>query len=236
VKAISQFLLFGLVFLLSQSSHAGDYPAFSANLQPGSFCEIPIAALHPTQFNIGRLEVQRRAKHIAKMPDWKLALYINDHILPVIIGPGGAPYATDKQHFACALALAGHTDVVGHIIRNFHDLDAADFWSRMKSANWVYLYDKGAGPKDVSALPTHLADMTDDPYRSLAWAVRDAGGYGADDAVPYADFHWADFFRSRVKIGEGDAGFDQAVQEALKLAHSPEAKGMPGYGSKPDKD
>jgi hypothetical protein len=81
-----------------------------------------------------------------------------------------------------------------------------------------------------------MADMTDDPYRSLAWAVRDKGGYGADDAVPYSDFHWADFFRAHIKIGDGKAGFDEAVDEGVKLAQSSAAKDLPGFGMKPDKD
>jgi hypothetical protein len=238
--AKSLFLFFSIALLLSPPLQArdpaSDYPPFRADLNPGAFCDIPISDLHPTQFNIGEIEVRRRAQHIAKMADWKLALYMNEHILPVIIGPGGAPYATDKQHFACALALAGYNNVVGHIVKNLHDLDPADFWKQMKSANWVYLYDKGVGPKDVSALPAHLSAMTDDPYRSLSWAVRDAGGFGVDDKVPYYDFRWADFFRSRIKIAPGDAGFEQAVQEGLKLAKSPEAKDLPGYGLKPDKD
>jgi len=234
--AKSRILLFGIALLLALPLHAGDYPPYSGDLKPGALCDIPIAKLHPTQFNVGRLEIEKRARHIEKMSNDELALYMNAHITPVIIGPGGVPYATDKQHFACAMALAGHTDVDGRVLKNYSDLGAADFWARMKSENLVYLYDKGVGPKDVATLPANMAGLTDDPYRSLAWAVRDHGGYGVDDAVPYADFHWADFFRTRVKIGDGDAGFDKAVDEALELAHSPAAKGLPGYGMKPDKE
>ncbi len=229
--------LFHIALLVSARLFAGDYPAFRADLQPGAFCDIAIKELHPTQFNVGKIEVEKRAKKIAKMPDWKLATYMNNHILPVVIGPGGAPFVTDHHHFACAIAGSGRSDVVhARILGNFRELGDAEFWTRMKRVDWVYLLDKGEGPKDPHKLPQHLADMSDDPFRSLAWAVRDRGGYGIDDNAAYADFHWADFFRTRMKIGDGKEGFDHAVDEALKLAHSPEAKDLPGYGLKPEKE
>ncbi len=80
------------------------------------------------------------------------------------------------------------------------------------------------GHKTPGELPKTVAAMTDDPYRSLAWAVNSEGGY-EDSDVPYADFYWADFFRERIDIRD----FKKATAEGVKLAHSPEAKGLPGY-------
>ena len=70
--------------------------------------------------------------------------------------------------------------------------------------------------------------LLDDPYRSLAGYVRNAGGF---DKTPtaFAEFLWADFFRTRVTIGPTRADFNNAVQRALPLAGSNEAAGLPGY-------
>jgi hypothetical protein len=70
--------------------------------------------------------------------------------------------------------------------------------------------------------------LVDDPYRSLAGYVRNAGGYVKTDAV-FAEFLWADFFRHRVRIGPGRAGFEAAVQRAMALAHDPAAGELPGF-------
>jgi hypothetical protein len=64
--------------------------------------------------------------------------------------------------------------------------------------------------------------LIDDPYRSLAGYVRDAGGF-AKTPTAFAEFLWADFFRPRVRIGPTRPEFDQSVEAAMKLATSSEA-------------
>lgn len=58
--------------------------------------------------------------------------------------------------------------------------------------------------------------------------MRERKGYAETD-VPFAEFQWADFFRTRVKIESAAGGFERAVAAALKLAGSPKAKNLPGY-------
>jgi len=41
--------------------------------------------------------------------------------------------------------------------------------------------------------------MPDDPFRSLAWMVRNNGGYGQVD-TDYSDFMWANFLRSYIQL------------------------------------
>ncbi len=85
----------------------------------------------------------------------------------------------------------------------------------------------------VDALPKHVKGLVDDPYRSLAGYVRDAGGYVKTETA-FAEFLWADFFRHRMSIGPGPQGFDAAVRKALALAHDPAAHHLPGFLSARD--
>ena len=71
--------------------------------------------------------------------------------------------------------------------------------------------------------------MRDDPYRSIAWVVRDNGGYRDTDEL-FAEFHWANFFRSRIPLEMVQNDFLKAVEEAMKLASSKDAEKLPGYG------
>ena len=99
----------------------------------------------------------------------------------------------------------------------------------MREKNYVYLYDnQGRGPLEVEKLPKKVTELTDDPYRSLAWEVRNRGGFQKTMAA-FAEFQWANFFRKRIEIGRKVKDFEKAVKIGLKISHSVEAKKLPGY-------
>jgi hypothetical protein len=82
-------------------------------------------------------------------------------------------------------------------------------------------------PLPHNRLPSSLLGLKDDPYRSLAWAVREAGGFVKTDK-PFTEFKWAEFFRPRIPMGSGEVAWEAAVQAAIRLAKSPAAAGLPG--------
>jgi hypothetical protein len=73
-----------------------------------------------------------------------------------------------------------------------------------------------------------VADLVDDPFRSLAGELRRAGGF-AKDTTPFSEFLWADFFRRRVKRTLVENDFEHAIETALQLASSGEADFLPGW-------
>ena len=62
-----------------------------------------------------------------------------------------------------------------------------------------------------------VAELIDDPFRSLAGELRRAGGF-AKDTTPFSEFLWADFLRRRVKRETVEADFKHALEKALELA------------------
>jgi hypothetical protein len=208
---------------------AGD-AAFDPNLPAHSMCTVEIAILRPTQSAVGMKEVEIRAKKIGKMTAKELEHYLRKHMAPIAIGPGGVPYLLDHQHLARAL-LQAHAgkNLYAEVKENWSKLPEPEFWAKMQAHDWVYLHDETGNPlSDPTRLPRTIGNMRDDPYRSLAWLVREKSGYSQTES-PYADFHWADFFRARVHLGDGTNAFDEATLEAMKVAHSPEAQDLPGY-------
>jgi hypothetical protein len=218
------------LLLLSQFVYADEAAPYAATLSEGVICRVEIAKLRPTQFAVGKWEVDRRAEKIAKMKSEKLQNYLEEHLPTIVIGPRGEPYIIDGHHLCGALMKSKlRTTVDAKVAANFGDLTPAKFWAAMKSKGWVYPYDeKGRGPLDVDKLPKTIADLADDPYRSLAWAVRERGGWEKSPSS-FAEFQWAQFFRSRIKIDNRPGGFEKAVEQAIKLSRSPEAKDLPGY-------
>ena len=227
-KAAAVVLL--LMLGLGGLSRAADVLPYDATLPAKSRCRVPIAMLRPTQFCVGFWEVDRRAEKIVHKSPRKLSAYLEEHLAEIVIGPGGLPYLVDGHHIAMVLLKTHLSDSIDAKVRaNWRDLDRAEFWDKMKRYGWLYLYDgQGHGPLDPEKLPAKVNQMSDDPYRSLAWAVRKQAGF---DKIPasYSEFQWADFFRKRVPLGTGEEGFQQAIETARRLSHSPEAKDLPGY-------
>jgi hypothetical protein len=58
--------------------------------------------------------------------------------------------------------------------------------------------------------------------------VRNAGGY-IKTPEPFAEFQWADFFRTRVRLWSTSFQFSAAVQQGVHLARSPDALVLPGF-------
>ena len=96
----------------------------------------------------------------------------------------------------------------------------------MEQRGWLHAYDADGRFIGPERLPQHVKDMGDDIYRSLSGAVRNAGGYGKTE-VPFAEFKWADFFRSRITRSLAMKDFDSAVKQAMRLAVGSDAAALP---------
>lgn len=215
----------------SQSTAQFTNPSCGVIQKVGDSCHIAADQLHPTQLTVGSIEVDSRSTKIAAFSPSKLQKYIAAHIVPVVIGPEGNVYITDHHHFALAMAkvFGETTDISAVVVQNWSDKSQAEFWRLMDEQSYTYLFDEnGIGPKTVQDLPNQIFDLKNDSYRSLAWGVSDAGGYDTS-TVPHADFLWANFFRSRFSKEAIEADFENTVLKATPMAHSDEAKSLPGY-------
>src|SRR5580704_12289009 len=110
-------------------------------------------------------------------------------------------------------------------------LRCLQFWKWMfKSRNGYPFCQFGEGPRKALYLPRDIRGLADDPYRSIAWFVRKSGAFENSDRN-FAEFQWANFFRSRRLLDRyGPQGMPRALIKAAKLAQSPAAKHLPGFG------
>lgn len=206
-------------------------PSFAAQAT-----EVRVLEIRPTQFAVGMVEVQSRMDKMQGMSRGELKDYLADRPIPVIAGPGGQLYMVDHHHLARAAWEAGVHKVTVEQKADYSHLSRDKFWEKMNQESLVYPYDQfGGGPHPTTQLPTDVRGLADDPYRSLAWRVRDQGGY-EKNTKPFAEFQWAEFFRKNLTITDVNDRFDKAVKEAMELSQSPEASHLPGYngrGAKP---
>ncbi len=191
----------------------------------------PLISLHPTQLTVGMIVVRDKKKHLAELTAAQQQDFLQAHPMPGVLGPKGALYITDHHHLGRAALDAGLDSAFVCVEEDFSDHDPDKFWKAMNKNQWVHPLDANGVRHYYTTLPQHLDKLVDDPYRSLAGYVRDAGGF---DKTPtaFAEFIWADFFRRNVPVEDVQADFKSAVQAALPLAQCRLAKGIPGFNGK----
>jgi len=192
---------------------------------------VPIAELRPTQITVGLREVTAKRKHWRRERQKKnenAGEFLGRHMIPVILGPKGRHYIIDHHHLARALHEEGVEHVLVSVVADLSKLDRDGFWVVLDNRSWMHPFDDQGRRRAYKDIPKSVSALVDDPFRSLAGELRRAGGF-AKDTTPFSEFLWADFLRRRLKPGAIEKDFDNAVNKALKLAKSPDAKYLPGW-------
>lgn len=187
-----------------------------------------IHALRPTQMTVGMAEVAQKRTLWDTLGADERKKFLGKHWFPAVMGPGKQFYIVDHHHLGRALLDEGVHDCQIVLLRDLAHLEADEFWVVMDHHQWVHPYDAKGRRRKVDALPHSLDGLQDDPYRSLAADVRNAGGY-PKEATPFAEFLWADFFRRRIGQKLLLQQPEQALAQALQLCHAPEASHLPGW-------
>ena len=190
--------------------------------------EVEIHRLRPTQITVGMIEVHDKRDKLLSLKNSEQREFLEARAIPAVWGPDGKLYITDHHHLGRACQDAGVETAFFLVEDDFSNLPIAQFWPKMAAAHWVHPIDQTGKPRPFEDLPDHLQKLVDDPYRSLAGYVRDAGGYEKTPTA-FAEFLWADFFRPRVAIGPTRPDFQKSVDHATKIATSPDAAHLPGY-------
>lgn len=189
---------------------------------------VPIASLRPTQITVGMREVKDKRQRLRKHPPQKLGKFLGDHMIPVVTGPKGRHYVIDHHHLALSLHKEGVEDVLVSVVADLSMLEMDAFWTFLDHRSWVHPYDTEGRRQKFAAIPKSIAELKDDPFRSLAGELRRAGGF-AKEATPFVEFLWADFLRRRIKRTLVEKDFPAAMRQAFKLAKSKDAQFLPGW-------
>ena len=206
---------------------AKDFPPGNARepvLKP-----VPILDLKPTQMTVGMREVNARRKHWRDQGGArKRRAFLEKHLIPVILGPGGKHYIVDHHHLALALHKEGLKKAYVTVMADLSALDDDTFWFVLDQRDWMHPFDSKGVRRTPRAIPKNVERLDDDPYRSLAGELRRMGGY-AKDTTPFSEFLWADFLRRRIKKKLVEKNFTRALERGLKLAKEKEASYLPGW-------
>ena len=189
---------------------------------------VAILDLRPTQITVGMAEVDEKRRRLRKRPPKKIGTFLGAHMIPVVLGPRGRHYIVDHHHLSLALHKEGVKSVLVTVIADMSWLARDQFWTVLDHRAWVHPYDAQGRRRGFARIPKTVEGLEDDPFRSLAGALRRAGGF-AKETTPFSEFLWADFLRHRFSGGRVGRRFGRALKEAMTLVRSQEARYLPGW-------
>lgn len=187
--------------------------------------------LRPTQATVGYAEVREKRGLWNSLSKVQRSQFLERHWFPAVRGPNENFYIVDHHHLGLALLEEGAHQGFVVLLKDLSGLDKDEFWTVMDHHQWVHPYDSRGRRCAMTDLPKALVQLQDDPYRSLAGEVRQAGGF-PKDTTPFSEFLWADFFRRRIKIAALRRDPVAGLQCAMTLCHSQEAAHLPGWSGK----
>lgn len=189
---------------------------------------VKVTDLRPTQMTVGYHEVDQKRRQWRERADKDGPTFLGRHTIPVLKGPKGDLYVVDHHHLARALYDEGVETIAVNIIANLGKLKRGEFWAVCDNRGWCHPYNDDGERCDFDKIPKKIADLADDPFRSLAGGLRRAGGYAKED-TPFTEFMWADFLRRRIKRKLVEDDFSAAMTKAMTLARSEAANHLPGW-------
>lgn len=191
---------------------------------------VPVESLRPTQMAVGmRAVTSKRRKIESRVSNPKRARKVlSSKPIPAVKGPGGELFMIDHHHFGLALWQAEFDCAYARIIDDRSAMAPDDFWQSMEADNCLYPFDEGGQRVEPSKLPIWLHALRHDPYRDLAWEVRESGGF-RKVRVPFAEFRWANYFRDRIALSLVRRNYKAAFDVALDLCRTNAASRLPGF-------
>lgn len=191
---------------------------------------VPLEHLRPTQGAVGMKAVAAKREKVARRAECsrKIVRYLERRPIPAVLGPDEGFYIIDHHHLSLALHQNDVTEAFVRVIGDLSRLPRGEFWRRMAERGCLHPFDHHGHRIHPSELPSAIRHLKRDAYRDLAWSVREAGGFIKSDQ-PYAEFRWAQFFRTRLPRTTVLRDFEYAHDRGMMLARSEAAAHLPGF-------
>jgi hypothetical protein len=194
---------------------------------------ISLERLRPTQVAVGMLAVAAKRERLAErsLRPKKLKRFLAQRPIPAVQGPEGNFHIVDHHHLGLAMWQSEIDCAFVQVIDDLSTMPRARFWSYMEAEGRLYPFDEQGRRISPAQLPASISNLKHDPFRDLAWAVRENGGF-KKSRVPYSEFRWAQYFRDHFSERELNTDFAKSLRNAMKLATRREAAALPGYRGK----
>ncbi len=193
--------------------------------------EVPIASLRPTQMCVGLAEVRSRQSDFRAENNRERRDYLGSKPVPLVRSGDGQVWMVDRHHrLRALLELMPEATAFGYVALELDTADPNTVLAELGQRGWLYLYNgRGLGPLAPAALPSTLLGLEDDPYRSLVWKLKREGVIKAAPLIPFHEFRWGAWLRSRSLPPFSSLQLTPALPAARALARSEAASHLAGW-------
>jgi hypothetical protein len=193
--------------------------------------EVSIASLRPTQMCVGMAEVRSRQADFRAENSRERRDYLGSKPVPLVRSANGTFWMVDRHHrLRALLELLPEATAFGYVALDLDSDDPDMVLAELRRRGWLYLYNgRGLGPQPPSALPSSLLGLEDDPYRSLVWKLKREGVIKAAPLIPFHEFRWGAWLRSRPLPPFSSQQLAPALPAARALARSEAAAHLAGW-------
>ena len=204
-------------------------PAFTQ--RDAALVEVSLGALQPTQLCVGMAEIRSRQLDFAKDDPQEQRRYLRRKPTPLVRSATGELWMVDRHHrLRALLELNPQATAFGYVVLQLDVSERHQVLEQLHQRGWLYLYDgRGLGPLSPLALPTSLSGTQDDPYRSLVWKLKREGLVEAAPLIPFHEFRWGAWLRSRNLPPFSSDRLEAALPAARALVRSPAAAHLAGW-------
>jgi hypothetical protein len=193
--------------------------------------EVALAALQPTQMCVGMAEIRSRQLDFAKDTPEERRRYLRKKPTPLVRSASGECWMVDRHHRLRGLMeLDPAATAFGYVVLQLEVQERHLVLEELHRRGWLYLYDgRGLGPLSPAALPAQLTGTLDDPYRSLVWKLKREGVVAPAPLIPFHEFRWGAWLRSRTLPPFSSDRLEPALPVARALARSTAASHLAGW-------
>lgn len=193
--------------------------------------ELAVASLQPTQMCVGLAEVRSRQADFRAESSRERRSYLGSKPVPLARNSAGAVWMIDRHHrLRALLELEPEAVAYGYVVLEVASDARAVVLEELQRRGWLYLHDgRGLGPLPPSDLPPNLLGLQDDPYRSLVWKLKKEGVITAAPLIPFHEFRWGAWLRSRPLPPFSSLNLDPALPAARSFARSSAASHLAGW-------
>ena len=193
--------------------------------------EVPLQALQPTQLCVGMAEIRSRQLDFAADDAKQRRRYLKRKPTPLVRSASGELWMVDRHHrLRALLELDPNATAFGYVVLQLEVSERHAVLEQLHQRGWLYLYDgRGLGPLHPIALPSSLSGTQDDPYRSLVWKLKREGLVAAAPLIPFHEFRWGAWLRSRNLPPFSSERLDPALPAARALVRSQAASHLAGW-------
>ena len=193
--------------------------------------ELPVASLQPTQLCVGLAEVRSRQADFLSETSSERRSYLGTKPVPLARSSSGAVWMIDRHHrLRALLELEPDAVAYGYVVLEVTSEAREVVLQELHQRGWLYLQDgRGLGPLHPTALPPNLLGLQDDPYRSLVWKLKKEGVIEAAPLIPFHEFRWGAWLRSRPLPPFSSLNLEPALPAARTFARSGAASRLAGW-------